>query len=196
MLTGAADEEEPMTQADVAAWEGFAVAMAGAAAVLAGLVFVAVSVNIDRILAVRGLPGRAGDSIVMFLAAVIECAFVLVAHQPVAALGVELILAGVVASAVLLAVVIPGVRVASRQPFSWRAFRLATTQIVTIPVILAGASLLGWPAGGLYWLVAAVLAALLAATGNAWVLLVEVVRDRRYRPPATAGKLSDDEDRT
>jgi hypothetical protein len=111
-----------MTEADVAAWDGFAVAMAGAAAVLAGLVFVAVSVNIDRILAVGGLPGR--------------------------------------------------------------AFRLATTQIVTIPVILAGASLLGWPAGGLYWLVAGVVAALVAATGNAWVLLVEVVRYQRYRPPS------------
>ena len=183
-----------MTQADVAAWEGFAVAMAGAAAVLAGLVFVAVSVNIDRLLAVRGLPGRAGDSIVMFLAAVIECAFVLVAHQPPVALGVEQILTGVVAWAVLLAVVIPGVRMPSRQPSSWRAFRLATTQIVTIPVILAGASLLGWLAGGLYWLVAGVLAALVAATGNAWVLLVEVVRDQRYRPLATTVKPSDHDD--
>ena len=57
-------------------------AMAGAAAVLAGLVFVAVSVNIDWLLAVHGLPRCAGDSIIIFLAAVVECAFVLVAHQP------------------------------------------------------------------------------------------------------------------
>lgn len=183
-----------MTGADVAAWADFAVGMAGAAAVLAGLVFVAVSVNIDRILAVPGLPGRAADSIVIFLAVVIECAFVLVAHQPAVALGVELILTGVVASAVLLAVAIAGVRMPSLQPLSWRASRLATTQIVTIPVILAGASLLGWPAGGLYWLVAGVLAALVAATGNAWVLLVEVVRDQRYRPLATTIEPSDDDD--
>jgi modulator of FtsH protease len=169
--------------------------MAGAAAVLAGLVFVAVSVNIDRILAVRGLPGRAGDSLIMFMAALIECAFVLVPDQPPEALGVELLLTGVVASGVLLTVVIPGVRMPSRQPLSWRAFRLATTQIVTVPVILAGASLLGWPAGGLFWFVAAVLLAFLAATGNAWVLLVEVVRDKRYRPLATAVKPSDEEDR-
>lgn len=171
-----------MTYQDVAAWESFAVALAGAAAVLAGLVFVAVSVNIDRILAVRGLPGRAGDSLVMFVAALVECAFVLVPRQPVQALGVELLVTGIAASTVLLAVVIPGIRLPSRQPLTWRVFRSATTQIVTIPVILAGASLLGWPAGGLYWLVTGVLAALLAATGNAWVLLVEVVRDSRYRP--------------
>jgi modulator of FtsH protease len=51
-----------------------------------------------------------------------------------------------------------------------------------VPVILSGCSLLGWPPGGLYWLVAGVLLAILVATANAWVLLVEVVRDERYRP--------------
>ena len=121
-----------MTHEDVAAWESFAVAMAGAAAVLAGLVFVAVSVNLDRLLAVPGLPGRAGDSVIMFVTALVECAFVLVPRQPVAALGVELLLTGVLASGVLLTLVIPGVRMPSRQPLSWRAFRLTTTQIVTI----------------------------------------------------------------
>ena len=49
-------------------------------------------------------------------------------------------------------------------------------------MILSGCSLLGWPPGGLYWLVAGVLLAILVATANAWVLLVEVVRDERYRP--------------
>jgi hypothetical protein len=38
---------------------------AGAATVLAGLVFVSVSINLERVLAIRGLPGRAGESIVM-----------------------------------------------------------------------------------------------------------------------------------
>jgi hypothetical protein len=41
----------------------------------------------------------------------------------------------------------------------------------------------GW---GLYWLFAAVALALVAGIGNAWVLLVEVVRDERYRPIAAA----------
>jgi hypothetical protein len=38
-----------MSHEDIVAWEGYAVAVAGAGAVLAGLVFVAVSINIDRI---------------------------------------------------------------------------------------------------------------------------------------------------
>src|SRR5262249_60958417 len=56
-----------MTSADIAAWESFAVALAGVCAVLAGLVFLAVSINIERILRVPGLAGRAGGSTVPFL---------------------------------------------------------------------------------------------------------------------------------
>jgi hypothetical protein len=49
-------------------------------------------------------------------------------------------------------------------------------------MIAAGVSLLAEQGGGLYWLVAAVILAFGAGVGNAWVLLVEVVRDERYRP--------------
>ena len=128
-----------MTHTDVAAWEGFAVALAGAAAVLAGLVFVAVSINIDRILPVRGLPGRAGDSVILFLAALCACALVLVPHQPVTALGVELLLLGLLVWGLLLAIVVPALRVPSRQPTTWHLTRLVGIHLATVPVVLAGA---------------------------------------------------------
>jgi hypothetical protein len=50
-----------VTHEEIAAWEGFAVALAGAAAVLSGLLFVAVSLNMERICAsghCRAAPGR------------------------------------------------------------------------------------------------------------------------------------------
>jgi hypothetical protein len=171
-----------MSHEDVAAWEGFAVAMAGAAAVLAGLVFVAVSINIDRILLVRGLPGRAGESVILFLTALAACAFVLVPHQPSTALGVELLLVGMLALGLLSLIVTPALRGPSHQPTSWRATRIVGIAVATVPVLLAGASVLHWLPGELYWLVVGVLAALAVGTANAWVLLVEVVRDQRYRP--------------
>jgi hypothetical protein len=46
---------------------------------------------------------------------------------------------------------------------------------------VAGVSLLAERGGGLYWLAAAFILSLAAGIGNAWVLLVEVVRDERYR---------------
>jgi modulator of FtsH protease len=171
-----------MTQQDIAAWEGFALALAGASAVLAGLVFVAVSINIDRILRTQGLPGRAGESVILLIATVCECAFVLVPHQPVTALAVELIVAGVLTCMVALAILVPALRRPSRQPRSWHATRAISIVACTIPIVLAGFSLLGWLPGGLYWLVGGVLLSIAYATTNAWVLLVEVVRDERYRP--------------
>jgi hypothetical protein len=41
------------------------------------------------------------------------------------------------------------------------------------------------PGGAIYWLFAAIVLAFLAGIGNAWMLLVEVVRDERYRPVPT-----------
>jgi modulator of FtsH protease len=171
-----------MTTEDITAWEGFAIALAGASAVLAGLVFVAVSINIDRVLRVPSLPGRAGESVILLLAAVCECAFLLIAGQPVRALAIELIVAGALTSIVLTAIVLPTLRRPGRQPRSWHATRAVSVQACTIPTVLSGFSLLGWLAGGLYWLVGGVLFAIVYATANAWVLLVEVVRDERYRP--------------
>lgn len=175
-----------MTLADVAAWDSFAAALAAASAALAGLVFVAVSINIGRILSVPRLPGRAGETVILFLSTLCECALVLIPHQPVTALGAELLFAGVLTSGVLGALVVPALAAPSRQPLSWRLFRVITGLAATVPVILAGCSLLGWIPGGLYWFAAGVLFAVANASGNAWVLLVEVVRDERYRPVAEA----------
>jgi hypothetical protein len=84
------------------AWLEFGVAAAGAAAVLAGLVFVAVSINLEKVLEVRGLPGRAGETIVMFMGALIASLLLLVPGQSRTALGVELAATGIVLAVVLI----------------------------------------------------------------------------------------------
>jgi len=86
------------------------------------------------------------------------------------------------ARCILLAIAIPGIRAPNRQPATWHAARLVLVFAPTLPVVLASSSLLGWAPGGLYWLAAGLLCAVIGATANAWVLLVEVVRDERYRP--------------
>lgn len=49
-----------------AEWESLFVAEADASAALAGLLFVALSINLERILKGIGLPGRAGEAIGLF----------------------------------------------------------------------------------------------------------------------------------
>jgi hypothetical protein len=167
---------------DPHAWIEFAVAIAGAAAVLTGLIFVAVSINLDNVIRVRGLPGRAGESIVMFLGILIFNVFLLAPGQSTEALGVELVVTGLMYVGLLLLLAASGFRGPTRQPLAWKVTRLVAALAASIPVVVAGASLLAEAGGGLYWLMAAVVIAFAVASANAWVLLVEIVRDERYLP--------------
>jgi modulator of FtsH protease len=171
-----------MSTEDIAAWHDFAAALVGAAAALAGLIFLAVSNNIRRIMAIPGVPGRAGESVIFLGGVLVECAQLLVPGQSATALGIELLISAGLLWAVLNAIAIAALRIPTRQPRSWRFYRVLRIQLAAAPVLLGGASLLGWPSGGLYWFAVGVLFAVIDAIANAWVLLVEVVRDERYRP--------------
>jgi hypothetical protein len=81
-----------MAAYDVEPWSDLFVA--GAA--LAGLVFVAVSINIDRILALKGLAERGLETVVTLLVVVIVALAGLIPGQSTVALGVELLLIAVV----------------------------------------------------------------------------------------------------
>jgi len=90
--------EEAILQTAYAAdrWTDFGVGVAGASAALAGLVFVAVSINLSEILKYRNLPGRAGLTLILFITPLLAGILLLVPGQARAALGWELIAAGVV----------------------------------------------------------------------------------------------------
>ena len=171
-----------MSAYDIHAWVEFGVAVAGAAAVLTGLVFVSVSINLERVLQVPGLPDRAGESVLMFLAVLIYSLFLLVPGQSTTALGIELLVTGLIFAAVLLLVAALGFRRPTFQPLSWRITRIVAALACSVPAVVAGVTLMAEAGGGLYWLFAAIVLAFLAGVGNAWVLLVEIVRDERYRP--------------
>jgi hypothetical protein len=171
-----------MSAHDPRGWAEFAVAVAGSAAVLTGLIFVAVSINIERILAVRGLPGRAGESVAMFLGVLVLSLLMLVPDQSERALGVEITVVGAIYLVGLLAILVPGLTARSRQPASWQVTRVVAAIAASLPAVVCGVSLLTGGGGGLYWLVPCFLVSFGVGIGNAWVLLVEVVRDERYRP--------------
>jgi len=73
------------------AWTDFAVAVAGAAAALSGLLFVAVSINLSRILAFPNLPARAGQTLIMLVTPLVVALLVLIPDQRHDLLGVELL---------------------------------------------------------------------------------------------------------
>ena len=163
-----------MAAYDPEAWTDLFVAAAGASAALAGLVFVAVSINVERILQYEGLPERSLQTLMLLVSVLIVSIIGLIPGQDRIVLGVELFICGL---AFGLAIWSRGVR--STDPSTAGALaidRIALTLLGTLPFVAGGLSLLAETGGGLYWIVAGIVFATLGAVANAWVLLVEILR--------------------
>jgi hypothetical protein len=78
----------------LAEWSAFFSVLAESAATLTGLVFVAVSLNLTRILSTPGLTGRAAESVMRLFGVVLVSASVLIPRQPKAVLGGEIVFLG------------------------------------------------------------------------------------------------------
>ena len=159
---------------DPSAWSDLFIATAGAAAALAGLVFVAVSINIARILELAGVPERGLQTVLLLLGAVVVSILGLVPQRP-GTFAVEVIVAGSALTA-LLAATARTTLTGTRGHLGWIVSRLLTTAPGSVAYLVGGISILTHAGGGLAWIVVGVIGALVGAVLNAWVLLVEILR--------------------
>jgi hypothetical protein len=157
-------------------WESFFVAIVSAAAALTGLLFVAVSINLQDIIKEgAGLATRALETLLSLLLVMVSAALVLV-PQNIRLLGAEIL----VLAAPLLVVNLRSQLKYRRQnpdsPLLWSTSRMLTSAAATVPGLLAGLSLAVRWGGGLYWLVPTAVGGVAGAVYSAWVLLVEINR--------------------
>ena len=162
-------------------WHDFFLAQAGAAGVLTGLVFVGVSINLQKILSEpgSGLPGRAAEALILLVAVLTASLLLLVPGQGRVMVGAEVLVVGLAAWGWILVIQLALLR-------SWQTMgpdlrvsfvvRVAMGQIATIPTIVAGIAVVAGGLGGLYWLVVGMAFSILAALFEAWVLLIEINR--------------------
>ena len=158
-------------------WVSLCNAEIGAAAALAGLVFVGVSINLERIMRYALLPDRALEAVLLFGTILLASTFVLVPGQSVVALGIELFGLGVVASAAVTAINVRALRSPGAAGYKPTLLRFTVlSELAVLSFALAGLTLALHAGGGLYWLVPGTALALLAGVASAWVLLVEIMR--------------------
>jgi modulator of FtsH protease len=158
-----------------AGWDSFFVAEVGAAAALAGLLFVAVSINLTRILSFPQLPGRAAETLIILVGVLVNSTLGLIPDQPPALLGAEIVVVGLAVWAYPISLQVRTAR-APGMPKGAMMIRVVSHQLATLPMFLAGLSLVARWGGGLYWLIPGTIFSFSTALINAWVLLVEIQR--------------------
>jgi hypothetical protein len=158
-----------------AAWSSFLSAQISAAAALAGLIFVAVSINLSRIIASRPLSARALKALFALGGVLLLCTVCLAPGQSLHRIGWRVaILGGLVWLAASWAST-PS-RMNPQTSRSRRIILAVLTQGATLPGIAAGLSLLAGRGGGMEWLLTGVVLSYISALIDAWVLLVEIHR--------------------
>jgi hypothetical protein len=157
-------------------WTDFFVAEVGATAALLGLIIVAVSINLQRILQFPQLPGRAAEMLIMLTGALLACSFALMPGQTLFQFGVEVTLVGLFMTVSPIVIQARQISLMKTQPLTWWLWRHLIGLCSSVPVLIGGIYLLNGAAGGVYWVAGGVLATLAATVWSAWVLLVEILR--------------------
>ena len=119
---------------DLQSWAGFLTAVVGAGAGLAGLIFVALSINLDRLAARPKLAARAAETLAVLLLAVIGSALSL--------MPMDRVDVGIVLLAVATPVWVVTLKQQLRQgpdspdhPHWWFLSRIAVTQCAELPIM-------------------------------------------------------------
>jgi hypothetical protein len=165
-----------MTPYSIAGWDNFLIAEVGASAALLGLVFVAISINLARIISLPFIPGRAGETLLFLFSVLTVASCGLIPGQPINWFGRELLLIAGFTWAFVTVRWLRAYGKRDKEPLHWLIPWFLIDQFATLPFAVAGASILAHRGGGLYWLAPGVIFAFGGGIFNAWVLLVEILR--------------------
>jgi modulator of FtsH protease len=160
----------------MARWEAFFAAQLAAAATLAGLLFVGVSLNLAKILDNPSLPRRALSGFYLLLANLIVASLMLIPDQPPLASGLEILLIGLALWGMVSRLDVVAIRRSAAEYRRYFVNHLLMFQLAVIPYLVGGVMVVAGVHGGLYWVAAAMVISLFVASTEAWVLLVEINR--------------------
>jgi len=151
---------------DAAIWSNF----------FSGLIFVAVSINLSKIVALRLLIARAAKALFTLVGVLLASTLCMTPGQSAKCLGWELTATGVL---FWLLTSICYQAATHHNPYvemRHKMYQMILTELAALPFIVGGVTLILGHGGGLYWLVAGTVFSFIGALLDAWVLLIEIHR--------------------
>jgi hypothetical protein len=174
-----------MAEGSVADWQSHLSIEANAAATLLGLVFVAASINLRRIVVTPALPGRVVEALVQFTQVLFISLMMTIPHQSSAALGVEILGVAVLSWAIQMRVFIRYHKLRPDDPHWWLIFRMSQSHLATLPFVIGAICLLLGRNDAFYWTAPGFFFSFFAGLVSSWVLLIRVGRQEHARSGGT-----------
>jgi modulator of FtsH protease len=157
-------------------WQTFFAAQVGASAALTGLVFVALSINLQRIMQARSLIGRAAEAVILLVAPVIIGLAMLAPYDSVRTTGALTGIAALGFWVFVVVILFRGGESAGNRPGLERMARVGLAQASLVPPIVGAGIMLGGSTAGAGLVALGVVVSICAGILDAWVLLVEILR--------------------
>lgn len=157
-------------------WSNYFLATGGAAAALAGLTFVGVSINLTRILSVRLLPNRALCALILLVNILVISTFCLIPGLLLGSLGWWIMISALIAWIMITRMDIIAFKTLEASYRSYFFQNLIYSQAAVLPFFVAAILLLTGSGAGIYWLVPAISFSFIKSLLDSWILLVEINR--------------------
>jgi len=149
---------------------------ASVGATLTGLVFIALSINLKQILELPGLAGRAGEALLLLMLPILVGLAGVLPQTSLRPLGVEFVAIGLIEWALVTRILTSGRKPARERPTHEFLLRCLGAELGVLPTIVAGGILVAEHPAALWWQAAGTAVAIVAGVGDAWILLVEILR--------------------
>jgi hypothetical protein len=157
-------------------WANYFLATCGASAALTGLIFVAVSINLQRILSITNLPTRALGSLILLVNIMIISSLCLIPKQTIICLGIEIL---AIDGTVWCGLIYMNIQFYKSVPAEYKPhyFRHLFFMLISmLPFLVAGAGMCFSNNHYLFWLIPGITISIIKSLLDAWVLLVEINR--------------------
>lgn len=159
-----------------AGWDPFFIAQVGASAALTGLVFVALSINLGRIMKFRQLVERAGEAVVLLVQPVVVGLAVLAPYRSIRTTGFLVLIAALACWILVNRMLVRGRSPSDGVSQAQFVGRVLLAEIALLPAIIGAIFLNASSTGGFGFIALGAVLCIAVGILDAWILLVEILR--------------------